>query len=129
MANLIRLKQLDQVDLSGYIQEISARVGAGNGANYIINTYDYFTGNFNISNSYINIISPSGQVTGILPEIIDGLRYHIKNINTGVVFISGNNLIDSINTVFILENESIELLGVKNIYHTGWLTMISNPGI
>jgi hypothetical protein len=129
MANLIRLKQLDQAELSGYIQEISARVGAGNGGNYIINTYDYFTGNFNISSSYINLASPSGQVTGVLPEIIDGLRYHIKNINTGIVFISGNNTIDSIDTFTLLENESVELLGVKNIYHTGWLTMISNPGL
>ena len=51
MPNLIRLKQLDQTELSGYIGEISIYQNF----NYVSSDFNYHSGNFNISQRYLNL--------------------------------------------------------------------------
>lgn len=126
MANLIRLKQLDQAEISGYVQTISARVVDGS---YIVSNYQYFINNFSPSDYYLNLVNSNVQITGTLPSVTDGLRYHIKNLNSGNIYITGLNTIDGLDSFFLLEGESIELLGVNNSTYTGWVSMISNPGL
>jgi len=124
MPNLIRLKQLDVAELSGYINQSFA-----GGASSINTNFTYYTGNFNISDSYLNIVSYISGVTGTLPSISNGLIFNIKNIGDGSLTITGSANIDEVDSVSIQKNESIELLGVNNSYYSGWVTITSNPGI
>ena len=124
MPNLIRLKQLDTVELSGYIN----RSFAG-GANAINTNFTYYNNNFNISDSYLNVVNRSSSVTGVLPTVSNGLIFNIKNIGNGLLTITGSANIDEVDSVSIQKNESIELLGVNNLYYSGWVTITSNPGI
>lgn len=123
MPNLIRLKQLDVVELSGYINQSFP------GFSTVSSDFTYYTGNFNISNSYLNLVSYVSGVTGFLPTVSNGLRFNIKNVGSGIATITGSAYIDSVDSVFLEKNESIELLGVNNSYYSGWATIISNPGI
>jgi hypothetical protein len=125
MPNLIRLKQLDQTELSGYIGEVSI----SQNFDYVSSDFNYYSGNFNISERYLNLANYVSGITGSLPAINNGLRYNIKNIGSGILTITGANNIDGLNSVALQKNESVELLGVNNLYYTGWVTILSNPGI
>jgi hypothetical protein len=125
MPNLIRLKQLDQTELSGYIGEISI----SQNFNYVSSNFNYYSGNFNISERYLNLVNYASGITGTLPAINNGLRYNIKNIGDGILTITGANNIDGLDSAALQKNESVELLGVSNLYYTGWVTILSNPGI
>jgi hypothetical protein len=123
MPNLIRLKQLDLAELSGYINQSFP------GFNSISTNFTYYTGNFNISDDYLNLVSYVSGVTGVLPSVSNGLRFNIKNLGDGLLTITGSASIDQADSISIQKNESIELLGVNNLYYSGWVTIISNPGI
>jgi hypothetical protein len=123
MPNLIRLKQLDVAELSGYINESFP------GFNSLSSNFAYNTGNFNISDDYFNLVSYVSGVTGVLPSISNGLRFNIKNLGDGLLTITGSASIDQVDSVSLQKNESIELLGVNNLYYSGWVTIISNAGI
>jgi hypothetical protein len=125
MPNLIRLKQLDQTELSGYIGEVSI----SQNFNYVSSDFNYYSGNFNISERYLNLVNYASGITGTLPAINNGLRYNIKNIGSGILTITGANNIDGLDSAALQKNESVELLGVSNLYYTGWVTILSNPGI
>jgi hypothetical protein len=125
MPNLIRLKQLDQTELSGYIGEVSIYQNF----NYVSSDFNYYSGNFNISERYLNLANYASGITGSLPTINNGLRYNIKNIGDGILTITGANNIDGLDSVALQKNESVELLGVNNLYYTGWVTILSNPGV
>lgn len=125
MGNFIRLKQLDMAEISGYISQVTAT----NSFNYLVNNFSYFNTNFNITNTYLNLASYPSGITGTLPEIVNGVRYNIKNLGNGILTITGNSTIDSLGSVSLEKNESIEILGVNNLSYSGWLTILSNPGL
>lgn len=128
MANLIRLKQLDLTELSGYINQ--SFIGSSNGGvNNSTSQFNYYIDNFNISDYYLNLVSHPSGVTGYLPPVSNGLRFNIKNLGEGLLVVSGSANIDQLDSISIQKNESIELLGVNNSYYSGWATIISNPGL
>jgi len=98
-------------------------------------SYDYQTGNFNITN-YITIVNcaltESGDfATGVLQSgNISGFNHIIKNINACPVVItgSGNYTIDNTPNLYIYSGESVELIGVTATNLTGWYTMNTNLG-
>jgi hypothetical protein len=126
MPNLIRLKQLDVAELSGYINQ--SFLGISN-IGVISSNFTYHTGNFNITGNYLNLVNYASGVTGFLPTVSNGLRFNIKNIGSGITTITGSAYIDSVDSISLEKNESIELLGVNNSYYSGWATITSNPGI
>ena len=101
--------------------------------NYVRKTtaYNYVTGNFNFNNFYVNLINATSPRTGILPTPTSGLNYYVKNLNTGVVFLTGISglKIDTADYLNLYKNESVELLGVNNLGYTGWITMSLNEGL
>jgi hypothetical protein len=101
--------------------------------NYVRKTtaYNYVTGNFDFNNFYVNLINATSPRTGILPTPTSGLNYYVKNLNTGVVFLTGISglKIDSADYLNLYKNESVELLGVNNLGYTGWITMSLNEGL
>lgn len=132
MPNLIRLKQLDLVDISGYINQIAGSNGNGGLPDSFTSTYNYFSGDFSISDKYLNIANSTISLTGYLPNnISNGIRYNIKNMGIGELFLTGYAKIDnSLDYVILFENESIELLGVNKLpEYSGWVTISSNPGL
>jgi len=128
MANLIRLKQLDLTELSGYINQSFIGSSSG-GSSSATSQFNYHIGNFNISNYYLNLVSSPSGVTGYLPPVSNGLRFNIKNLGEGLLVISGSANIDQLDSISMQKNESIELLCVNNSYYSGWATIISNPGL
>jgi hypothetical protein len=98
-------------------------------------SYDYETGNFNITD-YITIVNcaltGSGDFArGVLPSgNISGFNFFVKNINACPVVItgSGNYTIDNTPNLYIYSGESVELLGVTATNLTGWYTMNTNLG-
>lgn len=132
MPNLIRLKQLDLVDISGYIEEVAGGNGGGGIPDFFTNNYNYVSGDFSISNKYFNIANSNINITGHLPiNISNGVRYNIKNIGSGELFLTGYAKIDnSLDYIILFENESVELLGVNKLpEYSGWVTISSNPGL
>ena len=81
MANFIRLKQLDTAEISGYIDQVTAT----NSFNYLVNNFSYFSGNFTLSNNYLNLVDYISGVTGTLPNIVNGetsIRNRFQGENT-----------------------------------------------
>jgi hypothetical protein len=134
MANLIRLKQLDLAELSGYISGFSLISDGNNGVinpgNYYLSSgYNFFTGNFNVSGYSLSIAKSSYEITGVLPNLSNNLICNIKNIGAGLLVLTGSANIDESSVIGLQKNESIEILGVNNIYYSGWITITSNAGI
>jgi len=97
-----------------------------------LSSYSYNTGNFNFTDNYINLASGPSSFTGTLPNpIISGINYYVKNLNTGVLIITGagSRTIDGFAIVSLYKNDSIQLLGVNNIGYTGWATISADGGI
>ena len=95
-------------------------------------SYGYFTGNFNFDNNLINLTNSSNDITGTLPSNVEsGINYYVKNLNTGVLLItgSGQRLIDGFSSVNLYKNESLQLIGVNNIGYTGWITISADGGL
>jgi|688.fasta_scaffold02742_31 hypothetical protein len=97
-----------------------------------ISSYNYSTGNFIFGDNYINITNSSTNITGTLPSgITSGINYYVKNLNTGILLItgSGQRTIDGFSTVNLYRNESLQLLGVNNVGYTGWVTFSADNGV
>jgi hypothetical protein len=96
----------------------------------IINTsYNYFTTNITLGDNYINLANSTSGITVNLPSIVSGRNYIIKNLNTGILTVTGSNSIDENFNLKLYKNESAHLLGVNNIGFTGWVSLNTNPGI
>ncbi len=97
-----------------------------------LSSYNYVASNFTFNNVYINIANSSNNITGTLPNgITSGINYYVKNLNTGILLItgSGQRTIDGFSTVNLYKNESLQLLGVNNIGYTGWVTLSADNGV
>lgn len=130
MSNLIRLKQLDISEITGYLRGVGFSFGGS--TETAINDFNYLTGvNNNLGNIYLNIINYGGFSNAKLPDLTNGARINIKKLNSGILNISGelNVLIDGEKSLILAEDESIELLGVKNSMYSGWISINSNGGV
>ena len=97
-----------------------------------ISSYSYNSTNFAFSNNYLNLANSSNSLTGTLPNpIISGMNYYVKNLNTGVLMITGagSRTIDGFANVSLYKNDSLQLLGVNNIEYTGWATISADGGV
>ena len=97
-----------------------------------ISSYSYNSANFAFSNNYLNLANSSNSLTGTLPNpIISGMNYYVKNLNTGVLMITGagSRTIDGFANVSLYKNDSLQLLGVNNIEYTGWATISADGGV
>jgi hypothetical protein len=97
-----------------------------------LSSYSYNSTNFIFGNTYINIVNSSNNITGTLPSgITSGINYYVKNLNTGILLItgSGQRTIDGFSNVNLYKNESLQLLGVNNIGYTGWVTLSADNGV
>jgi len=97
-----------------------------------ISSYNYSTGNFIFGDNYVNLTNSSTNITGTLPSgITSGINYYVKNLNSGILFItgSGQRSIDGFSTVNLYRNESLQLLGVNNVGYTGWVTLSADNGV
>jgi hypothetical protein len=97
-----------------------------------LSSYNYVSSNFTFDNAYINIANSSNNIIGTLPSgITSGINYYVKNLNTGILLItgSGQRTIDGFSTVNLYKNESLQLLGVSNVGYTGWVTLSADNGV
>lgn len=130
--NLIRLKQLNETEISGYIESIvTPKVSNLNldTSNITNIQYDYYNAQGSITNKFINIFDVNSGANAILPNIEDKKTFLIKNIGSGILLISGNSRIDGYSNLILGSGESTQVLGVKNSTFTGWLTINTNQGI
>jgi len=97
-----------------------------------LSSYNYVNSNFIFGNTYINIANSSTNITGTLPsDITSGINYYVKNLNTGILLItgSGQRTIDGFSNINLYKNESLQLLGVNNVGYTGWTTVGEGIGV
>jgi hypothetical protein len=97
-----------------------------------LSSYNYVSSNFIFSDIYINIANSSNNIIGTLPNsITSGINYYVKNLNTGILLItgSGQRTIDGFSTINLYKNESLQLLGVNNVGYTGWVTLSADNGV
>ena len=100
--------------------------------NQKLSSYNYNNSNFTFGDIYINIVNSSNNIIGTLPSgITSGINYYVKNLNTGVLLItgSGQRTIDGFSNINLYKNESLQLLGVNNIGYTGWVTLSADNGV
>jgi hypothetical protein len=97
-----------------------------------LSSYNYVNSNFTFGNTYINIANSSNNIIGTLPsEITSGINYYVKNLNTGILLItgSGQRTIDGFLNINLYKNESLQIFGVNNIGYTGWITVGEGIGV
>jgi hypothetical protein len=97
-----------------------------------LSSYSYNSTNFDFDNTYINIVNSSTNIIGYLPsEITSGINYYVKNLNSGILLITGydQRTIDGFSNVNLYKNESLQLLGVNNVGYTGWITLSADNGV
>ena len=97
-----------------------------------LSSYSYNSSNFIFGNTYINIVNSSNNIIGTLPSgITSGINYYVKNLNTGILLItgSGQRTIDGFSNINLYKNESLQLLGVNNVGYTGWVTLSADNGV
>ena len=101
--------------------------------NKLLTSYNYLTGGiFNFDNFYTTIVNSSLSTTGVLPSgITSGINYYVKNLNTGILTItgSGQRTIDGFTNINLYQNDSVNLLGMNNIGYTGWISTLANGGV
>jgi hypothetical protein len=97
-----------------------------------LSSYNYVNSNFTFGNTYINIANSSNNIIGTLPSgITSGINYYVKNLNTGILLItgSGQRTIDGFYNINLYKNESLQILGVNNVGYTGWVTLSADNGV
>lgn len=97
-----------------------------------LSSYSLNSTNFIFGDNYLNFVNSSNNVTGTLPSgIISGINYYVKNLNSGILLItgSGQRTIDGFSTVNLYKNESLQLVGVNNPGYTGWVTISADNGV
>ena len=97
-----------------------------------LSSYNYINSNFTFGDAHINIVNSSNNVIGTLPSsVTSGINYYVKNLNTGVLLITGSNqrTIDGFSNINLYKNESLQLLGVNNIGYTGWISLSVSAGV
>ena len=97
-----------------------------------LSSYNYINSNFTFGDAHINIVNSSNNVIGTLPSsVTSGINYYVKNLNTGVLLITGSNerTIDGFSNINLYKNESLQLLGVNNIGYTGWISLSVSVGV
>ena len=97
-----------------------------------ISSYNYSTSNFIFGDNYVNLTNNSTNITGTLPsDITSGINYYVKNLNSGILLItgSGQRTIDGFLNINLYKNESLQLLGVSNVGYTGWVTLSADNGV
>jgi hypothetical protein len=97
-----------------------------------LSSYNYISSNFTFGDAHINIVNSSNNVIGTLPSsVISGINYYVKNLNTGVLLITGSDqrTIDGFSNINLYKNESLQLLGVNNIGYTGWISLSVSAGV
>ena len=97
-----------------------------------LSSYNYVNSNFTFGDIYINIVNSSNNIIGTLPSgITSGINYYVKNLNTGILLItgSGQRTIDGFSNINLYKNESLQLLGVNNVGYTGWVTLSADNGV
>ena len=97
-----------------------------------LSSYNYVSSNFIFGDIYINIANSSNNIIGTLPNsITSGINYYVKNLNTGILLItgSGQRTIDGFSNINLYKNESLQLLGVNNVGYTGWVTLSADNGV
>ena len=97
-----------------------------------LSSYNYVNSNFVFGDIYINIANSSNNIIGTLPSgITSGINYYVKNLNTGILLItgSGQRSIDGFLNINLYKNESLQLLGVNNVGYTGWVTLSADNGV
>ena len=77
----------------------------------------------------MNITNSTSTINAILPAVVDGRNFFVKNINTGKLIITSADTIDGYDSVTLYKNESIEFLGVDNFNYNGWLVIGGTQGI
>jgi hypothetical protein len=127
------INDIEELNLTG--ANIYAQIGSFNTLqvkNKKISSYNYSTNNFIFGDNYVNLTNSSTTITGTLPiGITSGINYYVKNLNTGILLItgSGQRTIDGFSTVNLYKNESLQLLGVNNQGYTGWVTLSADNGV
>jgi len=97
-----------------------------------LSSYSLNSTNFVFGDNYLNFANSSSNLTGILPSgIVSGINYYVKNLNTGILLItgSGQRTIDGFSTVNLYKNESLQLVGVNDPGYTGWVTISADGGV
>ena len=97
-----------------------------------LSSYNYINSNFTFGDAHINIVNSSNNVIGTLPSTVtSGINYYVKNLNTGVLLItgSGERTIDGFPNINLYKNEGLQLLGVNNIGYTGWISLSVSVGV
>jgi len=97
-----------------------------------LTSYAYHTNNFIFRDNYINFTNSSANITGTLPDnIISGINYYVKNLNSGILLItgSGQRTIDGFINANLYKNESLQLVGVNSVGYTGWVTISADGGL
>jgi hypothetical protein len=122
----------EKLEVDGNIKADGASFDTVQIRNKKLSSYNYINSNFTFGDTYINIANSSNNITGTLPsEITSGINYYVKNLNTGVLLITGTNqrTIDGFSTINLYKNESLQLLGVNNIGYTGWVALNADNGV
>lgn len=139
--NALDLNNIDNLNLSGVDITITSgnvtltNTGSFNTlqiTNKKLSSYSYNTTNFIFGDNYLNFVNSSNKITGTLPSgIISGINYYVKNLNSGILLItgSGQRTIDRFSTVNLYKNESLQLVGVNNPGYTGWVTISADNGV
>lgn len=97
-----------------------------------ITSYRLLNSNFNFNSTSLNLANSTTAITGTLPAVESGLNYIIKNINVGSLLITGASSlenIDGFSNATLLQYDSAQLVGVKSVNYTGWITLHASQGI
>ena len=97
-----------------------------------ITSYRLLNSNFNFNSTSLNLANSATAITGTLPAVESGLNYIIKNINVGSLLITGASSlenIDGFSNATLLQYDSAQLVGVKSVNYTGWITLHASQGI
>jgi len=90
--------------------------------------YSYRSSDF-VFSTYMNIVNSTSPVNAILTFVEDTKNFFVKNINSGVLNITSNYLIDGQPSITLYKNESAEFMGIMRNDYTGWVIIGGNQGI
>ncbi len=90
--------------------------------------YSYRSSDF-VFSTYMNIVNSTSPVNAILTFVEDTKNFFVKNINSGVLNITSDYLIDGQPSITLYKNESAEFMGIIRNGYTGWVIIGGNQGI